>query len=551
MAVTDGSVTVSGDNFSAESEFALVDHKSNTDWFGKSLEEEKGVLLPSHVEVRGNNAELHFTRGTLRTGNFDIFIRNPGGLWTLLGVVRVGHKSIVEWTFSFGYSPMFALFDIENAWDNYGQQWIPDGGGGHSEPERINSLDRFNPVGYYIRFGFIPVKTKIGNFGIEAHFGFLVDNRRRREWDDEEFALGDIFEPLSYGTFNLLYQVPMGERWQHNVRLGMGAGGSYHQVEEVNPGGGTYHHDLGMPFYFDLGYSAQYFIWKNLYFEAGLDLILAHNYDTKHNHFMIYPGLGIGWQMGRWAEFAEVAEAAARGEDYSVPVERNPKGEHLVSIGWAPMIPLSGMERRGWHPRWDFYGPQGYRGQEFLLPFDALGFNLHYAYIPYRWGKNKLGFDLELSMLFHKNWRDMKCEERYFDLFNEFLIGLRYQRVLNERWQLNGKIGIGAVHPYTYHFDQGADRWKLTNYPAFGVKLGASAQYFFHSNFYVEPSVDLVIFGTGSDSWNGVDNNTRFYLKPGISLGYQFRRNSETGLRLPGTGLPSLRGGEASEETAE
>ena len=161
MSGTSGTITVSGNNFSSESEFALVKHKRNPDWSGLSMENQNDVLFPDQVVVSGNQATLHFNPENLKTGDYDIFIRNPGGLWTIIGTVRAGHKSQIDLTLSFGYSPMFALFDLDHSYQP-----------GHSG----NKVDRFNPAGYYFRLGFIPLKTRIGNFGLELNMNMMVDN---------------------------------------------------------------------------------------------------------------------------------------------------------------------------------------------------------------------------------------------------------------------------------------------------------------------------------------------------------------------------------------
>jgi hypothetical protein len=80
-------------------------------------------------------------------------------------------------------------------------------------------------------------------------------------------------------------------------------------------------------------------------------------------------------------------------------------------------------------------------------------------------------------------------------------------------------------------------RWDSGGYE-FGFKLGSSVQYFFWKGVYVEGGLDLVFSNVGQYNAN---NNPRLYMKPTIAIGRQHNLHNETGLRLPGTGLPRLR----------
>jgi hypothetical protein len=505
VADPSGSLLVTGTDLSAESEFALVKHQKNYNWTGVILEERNDVILPDHVTIRGNQAQLSFNRSSLKKGTYDIFVRNPGGLWTTLGQVRAGFKENTDFTVSFGYSPMIAAFDIEKA---------------RSSGDSAQRLDRLNLQGYYFRFGGLPLKTRMGNFGLEMQLYFLVDKLLQKEWDDYSF-----FQALNYGTVNLLYQLPLGERWQHNARFGAGTGESFHDET------GKAYSEI-IPIYFNLGYSAQFFLWKNFYLEAGLDIqyVISSDGGLPLNHLMFRPGIGLGWQMGRWAEYAEVMEGAKQGKDYSVPVTDIPGPEHLFSVGWSPMVPLFGI---------DLYaarntGTATERGTQYLQSFNAGGISFRYAYFPYLWGGSKLGVDVELHLL-HHNGRDTYSAVDSLDgtlmLFNEFFVGLRYQRVLNESWQLNTRAAAGISQGY-HISEQFNDDGKITDYSnslGLAINIGGSAQYFFWKNAYVEAGLDIAFI---------FSDKTKSVLRPGISIGWQFNRNTEIGLRLPGTGLP-------------
>jgi hypothetical protein len=496
-------IIITGSGLLAESEFALVKSRPLYDWSGVSLEGRGDVIFPSNVEVDENQARLTFERGALKRGEYEIFVRNPGGLWVCFGKVHAGFQNKSDFTFSFGYSPMIAAFDIENSlgWSN-------------KQGDFVQRLDGFNPVGYNLRLGWLPIKTRAGNFGFELQFYFLVDNILLSE--QKGGNIFQAFQALSYVTFNLFYQFPMTGRWQHNLRLGVGTGDSFHYIAEDTGDQGEYNNLI--PVYFNMGYSAQFFLWKNLYLEAGLDIqyALSPNSSYPLDHLIFRPVIGIGWQLNRWAEYAEVTEWAQRGQDYSVPVTEPPKSEHLVSISYSPMIPMSGF---------DMYGTGGTNEQmESLQPFNPAGMGIRYAYFPCRWNKNKLGVRFELAFLEHPN-REILAPAglSFFDLLSHISIGPYYQRVLSEKWQIGAFAGLGFSNPYDY-----SDSF---NTLSLAMNFGAAVQYFFWKNAFLEAGVDIIL--TGND-------NIKTAFRPSIAVGWQFRRNNETGLRLQGTGFPML-----------
>jgi len=519
----EGVLVVTGKGFSRQTEFALVKIDPKYDWTGVTLEGRRDVLIPSSVEVAGGQARLKFNRSTLRNGNYAIFMRNPGGLWTCFGKVQVGNHSNAGMAFSFAWSPMIALFDYKNAvaWD--GEQ----------------RLDLFNPQGYDFRLAWIFRYSMVGNFGLELQMFSLVDNARQREWADN--GKGSIFEAIHGGTLNFLYQRPAAERWQHNIRIGMGAGEAYLYDDQVSFETEYYKYESAADIYLHLGYSAQFFLWKNLYLEAGLDLLYGVGFKTAANALILRPALGMGWQMGRWADYSEVAERAKRGEDHSVPVTEPPKAETVFSIRWLPLVPLYGFDQYATLDYPSYYEDGSYNNErrQFLQSFNPGGIGILIAVLPHRWGRNKLGFGFEFSLLDHKN-RDLS-ETSGLDLINRALFGLYYQRVASEKWQIGVHAGIGLSNAYDYdvyetHSFYNSDSLSIRangGGVSFATNFGVSGQYFFWNNAYIEAGLDLDLL-----SYYGT---TRGSLRPIIALGWQGYRNNETGLRLPGPGLPLLR----------
>ncbi|MDR2663116.1 MAG: hypothetical protein LBC31_08985 [Treponema sp.] len=511
LADPDGALILNGRDFTDESEFALVQYSEEVvDWTGISLQGLKGVMFPEQTAFNDDytQAVLTFKRKALKRGEYSIFIRNPGGLWTVFGQVRVGYRKNTDWTLSFGWMPMIAAFDYENA---YKDLWGWDSATSTSYHIKEQRLDAVNPRAWYFRVGWFPVKTRLGNFGFELTMMSLQDKVRAAE-DGKE--LGDQLSQISGGHFDLVYQLELTERWQGNIRFGMGYGDEYHYNS-----GELYEEEDETPALINFGISVQYFIWKNLYAEGGIDL----QYMTLVDHTMIRPFLGLGWQFGRWAEYAEVTKALDRGEDPSVPVTKIPEDEFTFSLGWSPMVPLFGIDltSRDYY-YYDFVNhTMVYHETTELWPVNPLGAYFRAAYIPYRWGKNKLGAELSFYILNRPGRKEI--EEDFYkglDILSLVHFQALYQRVLTGSWQLNARAGMGISHPYPYSdLDSGTDT------PVFSINTGASVQYFFWRNAYAEAGLDFV-FSFG-DVKHGM-------LRPGIGIGWQFNRNVPTGFTEDG-----------------
>jgi hypothetical protein len=486
MSNTAGSITVAGRDFFPESEFALVKQSAKFDWSGVDLEGRKDVIFPGHVTVNDdhNLVVLSFRRKDLKPGDYLVFIRNPGGLWTTLGQVRVGFRHDSDITLSFGWSPMIAAFDREKA--TYYD---------YKAYENKPKLDAFNSRGAYLRLGWFPVKTRIGNFGLELNMVFLADNWWMFEHDDP--WLGEYFGTVSAGHLDIVYQnAPiMWRNWQIELRAGIGGGDTYDDT--------YYDHNSDDPLLLNFGFSVQYFIWKNLYTEAGMDF----QYMTRVEHLILRPAVGIGWQFGRWGEVADVDRVLRRGKDPSVPVATTPKTEYTLSVGWAPMIPLFDYTYTRWNGTEEIE-------QADLTPFNPLGTYLRTANLPHRWGDNKVGFEFAIYVLEHPN-RETYDEYRYIDLLRYAQFGILYQRKLPKDWQLNARLGIGISNPY----DTQAENIVIP----IAANAGLSVQRFLWKGLYAEAGLDFIVsFG----------RETHRMLSPSIGIGWQFNRDAETGLRL-------------------
>jgi len=533
MAYPHGVLVIHGNDIFPDSEFALVRRRReyywtelglasvvrspDINWTDENLRRRNDIIRPNRVFVEDNTASLRFTYGSLKKGSYSILIRNPGGLWAVFGEVHVGYNSASDFTFSLNYSPMIAGFEVEKIYDYVDYDPVTN------SPNFIQQVDRFNPAGYNMRLGWMPFKTEIGYFGFELQANFLINNVNKYYLDSEDFNINPVsflFMPIENFSFNFLYQTPFADRWQHNVRLGAGFGNPYPSLlnPQFNYNYYTNEYDVyyQMPFSISVnfGYSIQFFIWKNLYAEAGLDLNYLISLESEYplNYLIFRPTIGLGWQFGRWSEYNEVAEGRERGVDFSVPVTQPPKAEHIISLGWRPMILLNGFEMYG-------YDIEGKRSQ-FLWPLNPLGLNISYAYLPFRWDKNRLGFKFEFSILEHANRETAinNKEHHFLDLLSQSFFGILYQRVLSDEMNLNMHAGIGVSNNYDY----GDGNF---SFYSFAANIGASVQYFFTNNFFAEAGMDFSFISSNA-------NELKIGMHPVLSFGYQFRRNNETGIKI-------------------
>ena len=448
-------ITIHGTGFSDKTEFALVRSIKNFDWTEVNIEEQRNTIIPDNITVTENQARLEFSQEKIRQGTYEIFIRNPGGLWVCFGEVRAGYQHRNDFMFGFGLSAM-------------------------------TDFDNFTIPNNYFRFAWFPFKLSFGNFGLGFQM-FFEDNNSVN------------------ATFNIYYQLPVTERWRHNIRLGVSpyAENTYYFTEL------GWHELHSKILWFNLGYSIQYFIWKNFYAEAGIDLFYGHDLIGGNSRFVIRPAIGFGFQLGRWGEQIDVARGLKQEQDYSVPVTSPPKGEHILSIGWAPIIPMAGI---------NLYSNRttGEQGDKYLSVFNPVGFNIRYAYLPHIWGKNKFGYEVESSFLF----RTEGGEADFFDNINSLLFGIRYQRVITDSLYLNTRAAFGIANAYKYmeYYQYNSMEMGLA------FNFGTAVQYFFWKDLFAQVSLDILLVH---------DVRTRVQFRPGISIGWQFNRDTETGLRLP------------------
>jgi len=131
-----------------------------------------------------------------------------------------------------------------------------------------------------------------------------------------------------------------------------------------------------------------------------------------------------------------------------------------------------------------------------------------------------LGFNFDLSILEHVNRKTaLKNPDYHFlDLFSQLSVGVIYQRVLSDNWNVNLHAGIGASNLYDFNNND-------FSFYYFAVNAGASFQYFFNDYFFAEAGMDISFISYASDE-------LKIAMRPVLALGYQFRRNNNTGVNF-------------------
>ena len=255
-------ITLTGENLIPESEIYL-ESKTRNDESGKPL-----ILRPAEIlrNELGENARLVFEEEDLVTGKYDIVVRNPGGLETRAGNFSIAMAKPFDINVAGGYVPMFTLFGRKDYF-----------------------LDKvFIPASLTARASFIPLKWKIGNLGVEVNpsWSYLSS-------DENGFKTS---AQLVMVNADALFQYWIIQKTLFvNTRAGLGFAGIFNyrfQYEETGK--------IGEPINlaalsFNFGASAQWFIYKQIFVEGGLDYVQIFHSDIP----MIFLRMGIfaGYQF--------------------------------------------------------------------------------------------------------------------------------------------------------------------------------------------------------------------------------------------------------------
>ncbi|MDR0878530.1 MAG: hypothetical protein LBN21_10795 [Treponema sp.] len=252
-------VTLTGSNFAEGAEIFLRERD------GKTLD-----IIPRSVttEDGGESLILTFDAEQLSAGDYDVYIKNPGGLAASAKNIKVASPGKhIDTLIAAGYGPIIPL---------YGKFFT----GVFNKPVDL--------LGFYARIGAVPVKQRWGNFGAETElFWNYLDNS------------GDEYSASSHvagGHINLLYQYwPTDRVIALNVRLGAGITAilDYHYHDGYGDMSAFYSYYISA----GAGASIQWFIRRPFFLEFGMEF--NHFFTTKDatQPGFIRPVLGGGLQF--------------------------------------------------------------------------------------------------------------------------------------------------------------------------------------------------------------------------------------------------------------
>ncbi|MDR2516382.1 MAG: hypothetical protein LBC88_03255 [Spirochaetaceae bacterium] len=161
-------------------------------------ETERQAIRPEEYTSSGTSARLVFNLRSLAPGDYEVYVKNPGGLDTSLGVFAIAFRKPVDFYAALGYAPLFPVY---GALTNY--------------------MGGFLPLGAAVRAGIIPLKRVTGFLGVElAAYWHYVDVSLTDTYGTPINVNGHI----ANGQLNMVFQKWLPNRvMSFSVRVGGGA----------------------------------------------------------------------------------------------------------------------------------------------------------------------------------------------------------------------------------------------------------------------------------------------------------------------------------------
>ncbi|MDR1178665.1 MAG: hypothetical protein LBK64_07540 [Spirochaetaceae bacterium] len=246
-------ITLTGRDLSPEAVVVLVKKEKGP---GKTVES---------LAVQGASDErsllLSFSAADLEIGAYDLVITNPGGLSSAVEGFSVRFKKKSDLNLSAGYAPLLPL----------GGTLFTDG-----------YTKNFYPLGFYGRVSVIPFKRLWGSLGVELS----------PQWADLKTGVqdGTLKGQLALVNLNAVY-----EKWFYDYTLAfnirVGAGGLLYTMKF--PYSDT---ETSLNVSLDAGVSAKWYLWRELFIEAGLIYVRFFSGTGSSSGFASF-SLGGGWRL--------------------------------------------------------------------------------------------------------------------------------------------------------------------------------------------------------------------------------------------------------------
>ncbi|MDR1836995.1 MAG: hypothetical protein LBQ89_04985 [Treponema sp.] len=247
-------ITISGINFLEESEIYL--------------QNASGSLYPEKVEIISNErANLYFDDWKLVTGSYDIYVKNPGGVFTRSGRFYIGYRKWMDFFLKPALTPVIPIYGTLK--------------------------DQLGPNVYLagLSFSFEAISSRRGSFngGLElAASAVYLDPALSIQTGNDNYQTGYIEGELLLAAFDL--NIALQRRFNRNrmaltFRFGLGAVTMNHldnsEQNEIMIG-------------LNLGVNFMVRLIDNFYIEAGVDF---SNQMTSEPSGLIKPRLGVAWQL--------------------------------------------------------------------------------------------------------------------------------------------------------------------------------------------------------------------------------------------------------------
>ena len=232
-------LTLVGENLVPDADIYLV-NESVFDQSGKNA-----VLRPSEIyrNELGENARLIFAEEDLVVGKYQIIVRNPGGLDTVVGGFTIAIAKPYDINVSGGYAPMLTFFG-----------------------QRDYFLDSFFvPVSFSARASFVPFKLDFGFIGVELcpSWTFLTTEKNGIK-TSAHLVVVNVDGLFQYWIKRREIAV--------NGRAGFGFAGVFNYYFQFDTGK-SWEPISTAAFSFNLGSSVMWFFYKQFFVEGGLDYI--------------------------------------------------------------------------------------------------------------------------------------------------------------------------------------------------------------------------------------------------------------------------------------
>jgi len=244
---------ITGANFLEESEFYL---KSKTN-----------SIYPQRVVITsGSEAALYFNDLELVTGDYEIYVKNPGGLDNCLGYFYIDYNKPTDFFIKLTWTPAFPI---------YGH--IADVLGGNMFPSGVS-----------LSFQIVSSRRGELNGGLELSASvFFLDSAipLTKGNDDSLISVSDAYNDTFFTSldFNFVVQRRSGrERVISSLRFGFG-------IIIIN-GFEKYKKDNDIIFEFNISYDMLIRLTNNFFLEAGADF---NNYYSSGFSGIIKPRLGL------------------------------------------------------------------------------------------------------------------------------------------------------------------------------------------------------------------------------------------------------------------